>query len=274
MGKVYSFGCSHTAGIPDIGSGTPTQHRERVDYWKSKTYPHYVAEEFGLENINLAVPGSSHKDVYRKFFTTLPKISTDDIVLLQPTFPHRREIHLMHYDAPTPVQATDIIIDNPVWVTHLMKRTGIPHKYLPNFREAVYYMLMGDWVLLDSLVTLYTAMELLESKKIKYIISGYFQYNQMVHILKEDFGETSQEYKELVRLQKNYNKDPINYGSYIDVLGLVDKLNLNKIEVGAWPESWGEDKLQEYLIPNDGHWNEKGHKYQANRLIKKIRKLY
>jgi len=29
-----------------------------------------------------------------------------------------------------------------------------------------------------------------------------------------------------------------------------------------------------YHIPNDGHWNEEGHKFQANRLIKKIRKVY
>ena len=78
MGKLYSFGCSHTAGTPNINTTDDEFTKSQVKYWKSKTYPSYVAKEFGLENINCAIGGGSHKDVYRIFFTTLPKITTDD----------------------------------------------------------------------------------------------------------------------------------------------------------------------------------------------------
>ena len=270
MGKLYSFGCSHTAGTPNLND---SDELAQIDYWKSVTYPSHVAKEFGLENINLAVGGTSSKDVYRRFFTTLPKITTDDFVLFQPSFPQRRELHLMYDTAPFPVSITELEAHKTEWILHLIDKVDIPKKYYTNMKNAIYYMLMSDWVFLDSLVSLYSVMEILETKNIKYIVCGYYQHEAMVHLFKEE-SQFKDIYAGLEKLQDGYNKDPFNYKNPIDILNLVDELNLKKIHIEKWPLDWSEPKIQKYHIPNDGHWNEKGHKYWGSKLIELIKEIY
>lgn len=269
MGKLYSFGCSHTAGTPILNSPDTLA---QIDYWKSVTYPSHVAKEFDLENINLAVGGTSFQDVYRTFFTTLPKITTDDFVLFQPTFPQRKELHLMYDTAPFPVSIPDIEAHHSEWVLDLMNRVDIPKKYLSNMRDAIYYMLMSDWIFLDSLVSLYSVMDILETKNIKYIVCGYFQHESMVHLFTEK-NEFKDIYAGLKKLQDGYNKDPYNHKNPTDILGLVDKLNLKKIHMSTWPSDWPQPKITKYHIP-DGHWNERGHKYWGSKLIELIKEIY
>ncbi len=272
MGKLYSFGCSHTAGTPNINTTDDEFTKSQVKYWKSKTYPSYVAKEFGLENINCAIGGGSHKDVYRIFFTTLPKITTDDFVILQPTFPHRRDLQLMYEEGTFPVSITDVEAHNSEWVLDLMNKVDIPKKYLSNMKDAIYYMLMSDMVIIDSLVTLSTAMTMLELKKIKYVVCGYFQDDFMVHWIIKNRKKI---YKKLKRLETGYNLNYSiwNLGETLDMLDLVNTIDEKKIIMGEWI-NYTQPEVESFHIPNDGHWNEKGHEVQANRLIKHIRELY
>lgn len=271
MGKLYSFGCSHTAGTPNLHTTDDEYIKSQIKYWKSKTYPSYVAKEFGLENINFAIGGGSHKDVYRAFFTNFHKITTDDFVILQPTFPHRRDLQLMYEEDTFSVHISEL---NKVeeWMVELMKMSDIPLKYQKQIGDMLWYMFAGDMVIIDSLITLSAAMRMLELKKIKYVVCGYFQDDFMVHWI---IKNRKKMYKNLKRLEKGYNLNysTWNLGETLDMLDLVNTMDERKIIMAEWIE-YTQPEIDSFHIPNDGHWTEKGHEVQGNILIKHIKELY
>jgi hypothetical protein len=89
MNKLWTFGDSFTAG-----HGCEETNEYYKKYYKEgdKLWCEHLADKLNLESINLGVNGSSNERIIDSIITNYDKISTNDIVIIQKSYPHRLDV--------------------------------------------------------------------------------------------------------------------------------------------------------------------------------------
>jgi hypothetical protein len=89
MNKLWTFGDSFTAG-----HGCKENDVYYKKYYKEgdKLWSEHLADELNLESINLGVNGSSNERIIDSIITNYDKISINDIVIIQKSYPHRLDV--------------------------------------------------------------------------------------------------------------------------------------------------------------------------------------
>ena len=89
MNKLWTFGDSFTAG-----HGCTPEWEYYKKYYKEgdKIWSQHLADELGLELINLGVSGSSNDMIIDSIILNYNKISINDTVIIQKSFSHRLDV--------------------------------------------------------------------------------------------------------------------------------------------------------------------------------------
>jgi len=90
MNKLFTFGCSFTAG-----NGCLIDEQYRNKYKKNEedlTWTEHLSKELGLELFNFGMGEYSNDKILDTLITNFEKIGKDDIVILEMSFHHRFDI--------------------------------------------------------------------------------------------------------------------------------------------------------------------------------------
>jgi len=95
MDKLWTFGDSFTAG-----HGCKETDEYYIKYYKEgdKIWPEHLADELNLKLMNLGVNGSSNEKIIDSIILNYDKISINDIVIIEKSYPHRLDVPNMNIE--------------------------------------------------------------------------------------------------------------------------------------------------------------------------------
>lgn len=127
MGKLWCFGDSFTAGH---GCRPGDEYYDKYSNDRHQIWTKLVAEELGLEEKNLGIPGNSNPNIIKQVLENLSELKKVDTVILSSTLPFRTVLYNNHTEEIAPV-TTDIIL----WPENNPDGDYFIQRYFKNDRE-------------------------------------------------------------------------------------------------------------------------------------------